>query len=250
MQSYNLLNQEEKSVEPSLPSAFAIGRTVGILLLLQLAAALTLPFILSKPITFGSPAFLTAVTEYSFQIRSAVLLSFVGSALTVYLGITAFQVLRLYSKSVALLFLVVCAVSCTLDVVQAGTIVSMLSISNEFVTLSGATDSHLYQMVGAAVASTRRSAHYTQLLAIGAWLFVFYISLFRFKLVPRVLAFFGIVGVALQFVGVTLMMFLGYPSIGEMAMPLLPIQITVAVWLIIKGFKQPIPAAKTNNVKF
>jgi Domain of unknown function (DUF4386) len=250
MQSYNLLNEEEKSVELSLLPAFAIGRTVGILLLLQLAAALTLPFILSKPITFGSPAFLTAVTEHSFQIRSAVLLSFVGSALTVYLGITAFQVLRLYSKSVALLFLVVCAVSCTLDVVQAGTIVSMLSISNEFVTLSGATDSHLYQMVGAAVASTRRSAHYTQLLAIGAWLFVFYISLFRFKLVPRVLAFFGIVGVALQFVGVTLMMFLGYRSIGEMAMPLLPIQITVAVWLIIKGFKQPIPAAKTNNVKF
>jgi Domain of unknown function (DUF4386) len=223
--------------------AFAIGRTVGILLLLQLAAALTLPFILSKPITFGSPAFLTAVTEHSFQIRSAVLLSFVGSALTVYLGITAFQVLRLYSKSAALLFVAVCAVSCTLDVVQAGTIMSMLSISNEFVTSSGATDSHLYQIVGAAVASTRRSAHYTQLLAIGAWLFVFYISLFRFKLVPRVLAFFGIIGVALQFVGVTLMMFLGYRSIGEMAMPLLPIQITVAVWLIIKGFKQPMPAA-------
>jgi Domain of unknown function (DUF4386) len=243
MQSYNLLNEEEKSVEPSLLPAFAIGRTVGILLLLQLAAALTLPFILSKPITFGSPAFLTAVTEHSFQIRSAVLLSFVGSALTVYLGITAFQVLRLYSKSAALLFVVVCAVSCTLDVVQAGTIMSMLSISNEFVTSSDATDSHLYQMVGAAVASTRRSAHYTQLLAIGAWLFVFYISLFRFKLVPRVLAFFGIIGVALQFVGVTLMMFLGYRSIGEMAMPLLPIQITVAVWLIIKGFKQPMPAA-------
>jgi hypothetical protein len=242
MQSYNLLNQEEKSVEPSLLPAFAIGRTVGILFLLQLAAALTLPFILSKPITFGSPAFLTAVTEHSFQIRSAVLLSFFGSALTVYLGITAFQVLGLHSKSAALLFVVVCAVSCTLDIVQAGTIMSMLSISNEFVT-SGATDSHLYQMVGAAVASTRRSAHYTQLLAIGAWLFVFYISLFRFKLVPRVLAFFGIIGVALQFVGVTLMMFLGYRSIGEMAMPLLPIQITVAVWLIIKGFKQPIPAA-------
>ena len=242
MQSYNLLNQEERSFEPPSLPVFAIGRTVGILLLLQLAAALTLPFILSKPITFRSPAFLTAVTEHSFQIRSAVLLSFVGSALTVYLGITAFQVLRLYSKPAALLFVVVCAVSCTLDVVQAGTILSMLSISNEFVT-SGATDSHLYQVVGAAVASARRSAHYIQLLAIGAWLFVFYISLFRFKLVPRVLAFFGIVGVALQFVGVTLMMFLGYRSIGEMAMPLLPIQITVAVWLIIKGFKQPMPPA-------
>jgi hypothetical protein len=238
MQSYNLLNQEETSVQSSSQTAFVIGRRVGILLLLQLIAALTLPFILSKPITIGSPAFLTAVIEHSFQIRSAVLLSFVGSALTVYLGITAFQIFRLFSKSSALLFLVVCAVSCTLDVVHAGTIISMLSISNKFVT-SGAADSGLYQVVGAAVASARRSAHVTQLLAIGAWMFVFYFTLFRFKLISRVLAVIGVIGVALQFIGVTLMMLLGYPSIGEMAMPLLPIQITVAVWLIIKGFNNP-----------
>jgi len=217
---------------------FTIGRTVGILLLLQLIAALTLPFILTKPITLGSPAFLTAVAAHSFQIRSAVLLSFVGSALTVYLGITMFQVFRHYSKSVALLFLVVCAVSCTLDIVQAGTIMSMLSISNAFIH-SGATNSELYQVIGAAVSSARRSAHVTQLLAIGAWMFVFYISLFRFNLIPRVLAVIGIIGVALQFTGVTLMMLLGYPLIGQMAMPLLPIQITVAVWLIIKGFNTP-----------
>jgi hypothetical protein len=238
MQSHNLLNEHEKIVQHSLRSAFTIGRTVGILLLLQLAAALTLPFILSKPITFGSPAFLTAVAAHSFQIRSAVLLSFAGSGLTVYLGITAFQVFRLYSKSVALLFLVVCAISCTLDVVQAGTIMSMLSISNEFVT-SGAPDPALYKVVGAAVAAARRSAHSTQLLAIGAWMFVFYISMFRFKLIPRVLATIGVIGVILQFTGVTLMMFLGYSIIGQMAMPLLPIQITVAAWLIIKGFNDP-----------
>ena len=57
MQSDNLPEQEEKRIQPSSPSAFTIGRTVGILLLFQLAAALTLPFILSKPITFGSPTF-------------------------------------------------------------------------------------------------------------------------------------------------------------------------------------------------
>jgi Domain of unknown function (DUF4386) len=238
MQSHDLPEQEENRIQPLSRSAFTIGRTVGILLLFQLAAALTLPFILSKPITFGSPTFLTAVAAHSFQIRSAVFLSFVGSALTVYLGITAFQVFRLYSKSTALLFVVVCAVSCTLDVVQGGTIMSMLSISNEFIS-SGNANSELYQVVGAAVASARRSAHIMQLLAIGAWMFVFYTSLFRFKLVPRVLAVIGSIGITLQFIGVTSMMLLGYRSIGEMAMPLLPIHVTVAVWLIIKGFKDP-----------
>jgi Domain of unknown function (DUF4386) len=238
MKSHNLLNQEEKSVQPSSQPTFTIGRTVGILLLLQLIAALTLPFILTKPITYGSPAFLTAVAAHSFQIRSAVLLSFVGSGLTVYLGITAFQVFRHYNQSVALLFVVVCAISCTLDIVQAGTIMSMLAISNAFVA-SGAANSELYQVVGSGIAAARRSAHIMQLLAIGAWMFVFYISLLRFKLIPRVLAAIGVLGVTLQFIGVTLMMLLGYPSIGEMAMPLLPIQISVAVWLMIKGFHNP-----------
>ena len=235
MQSYNLFDEEERNSQRSFRSAFIIGRRVGILLLFQLAAALTLPFILSKPITVGSPAFLTAVAEHSFQIRSAVLLSFLGAGLTVSLGITAFKVFRLYSNSLGLLFLVVCSLSCVMDVVHAGTIMSMLSISKEFLT-SAASDSGLYKVVGATVASARRSAHITQLVAIGTWMFIFYMLLFRFKLIPPVLAAIGLLGVVLQFTGVTLMMLLGYRAIGVMAMPLLPIQITVAVWLIIKGF--------------
>jgi hypothetical protein len=108
---------------------------------------------------------------------------------------------------------------------------------------SGATDFGLYQVVGAAVASSRRWAHAVQLVAIGAWIFVFYSSLLRFALIPRALAAIGLIGIVSQFIGVTLMMFLGNSPIGEMAMPLLPIQIAVAVWLIIKGFNEPLPAA-------
>ena len=165
------------------------------------------------------------------------LLSFVGSALTLCLGITTFNIFRLYRESNALWFIVVCAVSCTLDLVHAGTILSMLSISTQYVA-SGKDALELYQVVGVAATAARRSAHITQLLAIGAWMFVFYISLFRFRLIPIVLAGIGMIGVTLQFIGVTLMMLLGYSTIGEMAMPLLPIQITVAVWLIVKGFNK------------
>jgi hypothetical protein len=230
---------KEKHSEHSSPgntSTSIPARRVGILLLLQLVAALTLPFILSKPITAGSPAFLTAVADHSFQIRAAVFLSFAGSALTVWLGISMFQVLRMYSVPVAILFIVVCTISCIMDLVHAATIMSMLSISNSFIA-SGVGDSQSYNIIAEAVASARRSAHIVQLVAIGAWMFVFYISLFRFGLIPRVLAALGVVGVALQFTGVTLMMLLGRPAIGTLAMPLLPIEIIVGIWLIVKGFK-------------
>lgn len=237
MESLTLPNQEERSLQPS---PFTIGRRTGFLLLLQLIAALTLPFILSSPITVGSPAFLTDGVEHAFQIRMAVLLSFAGAALTVYLGIVVFQIFRQYSNSVAILFIVVCAISCILDLVHGGTILSMLHMSHQYVT-SGSVNSDLYQAVGAAVVSVNRSAHIIQLLAIGVWMCVFYISLLRFQLIPLWLAGLGILGVALQFTGVTLMLLLGYRVIGEMAMPLLPIQITVAVWLIIKGFRGQLP---------
>jgi len=218
-------------------SAKSIGRRVGILLLLQLAAGLMVPFILMRSIVAGSPAFLTAAAENSFQIRSAVLIAFVGGALTISLGITALPVFRRYSNATALWFLAVCVISCTLDIVHNATVLSMLSLSQQYVS-GGAAEPGLYQALGATVASTRRWAHFTQLVAIGVWIFVFYSSLFRFALIPRALAALGVIGIALQFTGVTLMMFLGSGVIGEMAMPMLPIQIAVAVWLMVRGFNE------------
>ena len=219
-----------------MKSAKKTGRTIGILLLLQLAAGLTVPFILMKPLTAGAPAFLTAAAENEFQIRAAVMLAFVGSALTISLGITAFPVFRRHSRAAALWFLTACVVSGVLDAVHGATAMSMLSLSREFVSATADLDG--YYAVGGAVAAARRWAHAVQLVGIGAWIFVFYGTLLRFAIIPRPLAALGIVGIALQFTGVTLMMFLGYGIISALAMPMLPVQITVAVWLIIKGFRE------------
>jgi Domain of unknown function (DUF4386) len=211
------------------------GRIVGVLLLAQLAFGLTLPFILMGPVMAGSPAFLTAAAESSSQIRAAVFLAFVGGALTVALAIAAFPAFRAHSDSAARWFLSVCILSCALDFVHNATVMSMLSLSQEYAG-QGAADLGRFELVGFAVASARRWAHVSQLLAIGMWVFVFYATLARFALVPRALAAVGLVGILLQFSGVTVMLFLGRPTIGEMAMPMLPIQIAAAAWLIAKGF--------------
>ena len=221
-------------------SAKSTGRIVGILLLLQLAAGLTVPFILLRPLTVGAPGFLTAAAENSFQIRAAVFLAFAGAVLTVGLGVTALPVLRRYGNAAAIWLLVACAVSLTLDVVHNASVMSMLSLSEQYVS-GGAANPEVYGVVGAAVASARRWAHYTQLVAIGGWIFLFYSALFRFGLIPRPLAALGVVGILLQFVGVTLLMFLGYSTVGALAMPLLPIQIAAGVWLIARGFREQKP---------
>ncbi|MGB7207346.1 MAG: DUF4386 domain-containing protein [Pyrinomonadaceae bacterium] len=225
-------------------SEMSVGRTVGILLLLQMACALILPFVLMRALNGGYPDFLEAAAASGGQIRAGMALAFFGAALTLLLGIKMFPVLKQYSRGAALWFLGICAISCALDAVHNGTVLSMLSVSERF-TNSGGGDAAVYQAWGAAAASTRRSAHLVQLVAIGAWMMTFYISLWRFRLVPRPLSVIGIIGVASQFTGVTAMMFLGYPQLGFLAMPLAPIHAATAIWLIVKGFLSPV----TNSIR-
>jgi hypothetical protein len=219
-----------------------VGRTVGILLLLQMASALVFPFVLMSALNGGYPDFLESATANGGQIRVGLALAFFGAALTLFLGVKMFSVLKPYSNGAALWLLAVCAISCSLDAIHGGSVLSMLSVSERFAN-SGGGDSAVYQAWGAAAASVRRSAHVVQLVAIGAWMATFYVSLWRFRLIPWPLSTLGIVGVASQFTGVTAMMFLGYPQLGFLAMPLAPIHATSAIWLMVKGF----PAATDAN---
>lgn len=225
-------------------SAKRTGRTIGVLLLLQMVCGLIVPFVLWHPLIVGSPAFLTATAANSLQIRAGVFLSFVGAALTVAIAITAWPIIRRYSETIALWFLVVCAISFTLDALQNATVMSMLSVSQEY-SKPGVNDAAVVTALGYLASTTRRWVHYTQLLGFGAWIFLFYLSLLRFALVPRALAILGLVGILLQFTGVTLLAFLGYSSVTVLAMPLAPIHVANGLWLIVKGFKEthpPLPA--------
>lgn len=217
------------------------GRITGILLLLQLAAGLMLPFILIKPMTSDVQGFLASATGSAPQIRAAVIVAFLGSALTVAIAITVWPVLRRRSERAALCLLAACVASLVMDSVHNAAVLSILSLRTEYAE-AGTVDAGLHAL-GAAVASIRYWAHYTQLLFVGAWIFTFYGTMLRFALIPRVLSGLGLLRIALQFTGVTLPAFLGFRSIVAMAMPLAPIHLTVAAWLIWKGFKETAAAA-------
>ena len=60
------------------------------------------------------------------------------------------------------------------------------------------------------IGPTRKWVHFTELLVIDCWIFLLYSVLFRFALVPRALAAFGLLTVMLHFTGIPLPGFLGY----------------------------------------
>lgn len=218
-------------------SAKSIGRVVGGLLPVQMALGLILQFVLiQEPLSIAPPGFLITASANAAQIRIAVGLAFVGGALTVSIAILAWPVFRRYSPTMALWFLIICAISFVMDAIHNATVMSMLSMSDRFVATE-APNMELYQALAAAARSLRYWAHYVQLAFIGGWIFLFYTILLRFALIPRALAILGLVGILLQFAGVTLPAFSGYPGIAQLAMPLAPIHFATGVWLIFKGFR-------------
>jgi hypothetical protein len=122
---------------------------------------------------------------------------------------------------------------------------SMLTISQQY-TAAGAADARYYEIVGTAVRYARYWAHYPNLLVGSGTLFLVYSILFRFALVPRILAGAGMAAIALQLFGLS-MPFFGYPVNFFLLTPMGICHITLAIWLIAKGFRE---YHKDENVDF
>jgi Domain of unknown function (DUF4386) len=227
-----LVSQGEKSVK----NGKSVGRTAGVLLFLHLAAGLTLPFILLDPV-IAPPGFLANAAGHANQVRAAVLLLFVGSAIPIAISSVAWQVFCKHSSDMALCLTALAVASFCLQAVDNAHLLTMLSLSQEYAK-AGAGKVELFQALAVVAGSARKWSHYSFLLAIGCWIFLLYGVLYRFRLVPRALAAFGIVGSLLQIAGVTLRGLLGYPPETRLAMPLAPAYVALALWLIVREFDE------------
>lgn len=214
-------------------SARDTGRIIGVLLFFQLAG-LIVPFVLLHPLTTGPQNYLANAAGSGAQIKLAVLLLFANCALTIGIAITALPVLRRSSEAMGLWLLVASVILFSAQAADNVHILSMLSLSQRYAETSGPQE--LWQSFAAVVGSTRKWAHYTWLLLIDCWIFSLYSILYRFALVPRVLAAFGLLTVILHFTGIPLRGFLDLSLVTQLGVPMALSHIALATWLAIKGF--------------
>lgn len=216
-----------------MTSAKRTGRIVGMLLLLQLAGLIA-PFVLLLPLTTGPQNYLANAVGASFQIRLAVFLLFANCALTIGISISAFRFIRAQSEALALWLLVSSVIMFVAQAVDNVHVLSMLSLSRQYAQAGGPTE--LFQALAGVVGTTRRWAHYTELLAIDGWILLFCTILYRFTVVPRPLAAFGLITVTLHFTGIPLAGFLGFASVTMMGVPMAVSHTAFALWLMARGF--------------
>lgn len=212
------------------------GRAVGVLLLLHLAVGLIVPFAMLDRVR-GDAGFLERAAASPDLVRAAVFLLFAGSAIAIGISIAALPVFRRFSSGASLWLLAMAVAGFSLQAVDNGALLSMLSLSEEYAEAS-APRADLVQALSLAVGSARRWAHFTSLLVVGSWILLLCSLLYRTRLVPRTLAAFGILGSVLQITGVPLRALSGLAPDPRLAMPLAPAYVALAVWLMVKGFDQ------------
>lgn len=224
-------------------AARSVGRTVGVLMLVQMVGGMLVNFVLLRPVFTTPPGFIVNAAANSLQVGFTALLGIVMGALSVGIAIAVWPVVRQLSHAMALWLLVLAVVALSLSTVENIAMMSMLSFSQSYAK-AAAAEAALFETLRVVVASARNWAHYVHALFGGGMFLVLYGLLYRFGLVPRALAALGLAAIALQMTAVAMPLF-GQRIVLPMLMPMALTHLALALWLTVKGFEErprPVPA--------
>jgi len=217
------------------------GRVAGALILVQGIGGYVVNFGLIAPAT-APPGFLVNAAPHALRVGMTALLGIFMGAFATAIAITVWPVFKKHSERMALSFLALAVAALALAVVENGRLMSMLSLSQAYAA-SGAADPAAFEGLRGVVAASRNWAHFTHLIIGGSTFFVLYATTFRFALIPRAIAAFGMAAVALQMATVS-MPLLGGHVIFPLLAPAGIANLALAVWLLAKGFADKSPATK------
>jgi len=216
-----------------MSSPKTIGRTYGVLLLVQAVLGSTVNFGLLGAAITGPPGFLVNAAANSTRMSVAALLLIAAGFVSVALSTTAWPIFRRYSERAALAYIILSGVGAALAAVESAAIMSMLSLSQEY---AKAADVTKFEVAGTVVRSARYWIHYPHLLVGSGTLLLIYTTLFRFGLVPRLLAGLGAVCVVIQMTGLA-MPFFGSRVNFYLLAPVGLCPLALSIWLLARGFE-------------
>jgi len=125
---------------------------------------------------------------------------------------------------------------------------SLLKVSQEYVK-AGTPDSLHFQTLGSLFFETTQFSYSVLMVFYCTGGILFYYLFFKSKYVPIVLSLWGITAASLGLIG-TLLEILDYAVPLYVFLPILPFELAIGIWLIVKGFSSSavaVESAKTEN---
>jgi hypothetical protein len=211
------------------------GRIVGFLILLTFILGVVVYQVLQGPVLFADD-FLTATAANKYPIISSTLLGLLNGIITIGIAALMLPVFKQYNLSLSFLFLSLAIVSFVMIAIDNVSTLSILelSISN---SNNEANNDGAMGIISGLLYQKHWWTHYMSLLSSSFYLFTFYLLWYQSKLIPKVLSLFGMFAVLMMFVEILASIY--GQSIDMMLMlPLGIAQLSLIVWLLIKGIDQ------------
>lgn len=230
----------ESDVRADRRTAIVVGVLFLVALVLYLVGSL-----IYGPAT-GSEDFLERAYPDRRTVTSGVLIEFVAVLAIPMIGFFMFPVMKRFSEALALAYVGFRSLEAIFLVAIEARVLALIDLSEEHETAEAADDAAL-QVIGDSLAaeSDRLFVLYVLVFAVGA--LIFYVVLNRASLVPRWLSIWGFASAAWMLLGTVLVMFDTFSGTSEstveaiFVLPLPLNELTLAFWLIFKGFNDRSP---------
>jgi len=228
-----------------------IAIIVGVLFIIATGAdILSFPFLAPMNAT----NYLVDVSANGGLVATGALLLFIGGAAAIGIAISLYPVLRKYNEGLALGAVGFRTVEGVLWFVSVRGLLLLITLSQQFVK-AGAPDASYFQTLGVLVLAELPGGVATvgSGLAFSIGCLLYYIIFYRTKLVPRWISVWGLVAAILtmsSFVLTILGLIAPFSTERDVltALPMLPQEMVLAVWLIVKGFNPSVIASKSPHV--
>ncbi|WP_299213972.1 DUF4386 domain-containing protein [uncultured Aquimarina sp.] len=209
-----------------------LGRTTGILLLVQMAIGILINVSLLGPLIFTSD-FITKISENTNQVLVSVLLLIITKTIGVGVAIMLFSTFKKLHRGFAFWYLSFSVILFVISILDNTIILSLVSFSEQYLKL-GVQDTNNLEAIGNILKGTRGWVHMMDLLVASIPLSIFYYLMYMSKFVPRILSVLCFFSAILIFVNVLWTIF----GAGSMYlyMPMAISQLMFITWLIIRGF--------------
>ena len=212
----------------------------GVLLILGTVPIITAMLLFGRHLS--SPEILSAVAANRTQTLLVAFAIIVMGTACVGIGISLYPVLKRQSEGLAVAVAALRTAEGAVVIASAVGIFALVAVSQEFVKAGSPPDS-LYQSAGSVIKMMNDWASNMYVLPFGIAAFIYYAVFFRTRLVPRWLSVWGLVGISLLLVsacsGLLSLLDPSSPALFLLNMPILVQELVLALWLIIKGFKDP-----------
>ena len=189
----------------------------------------------------GAPVDFATLAANDNRVVLTALIEFIWAATGMGIAIALYPVLRKFNPALALGSVAGRAVENVFVLVGALSLLGLLTVSQQ---AAGSAVPSSFQALGDALVAVRDWVHgFVALIPFGIGVFMYYVVLYRSRLVPRWLSGWGLVAVVLSVVATLYAGFtqeFGFTTVNNVLnIPMGIQEMVLAVWLIVKGFNTP-----------